>query len=213
MTKIETIKLNNEAIKYSFLNSDGTRLTYNEFINLLSSKDESFLEKFRSALDDATSKFKCAYLWECIPVSKGTIGRNFEFVAVKSTSLNSVRQNYSSFADHIDRNRDKYACSFPNLGRDSILIVPTPQFCKEGQKKYLLDYKNISQFTKNAPKEQQYKFWQEVGNKMKESLNENEAPKWLSTHGLGVYYLHVRIDKFPKYYHWEEYREAIARGL
>ena len=31
------------------------------------------------------------------------------------------------------------------------------------------------------------------------------SPRWLSTSGLGISYLHVRIDKRPKYYSHQEY--------
>lgn len=42
---------------------------------------------------------------------------------------------------------------------------------------------------------------------MEESLlNANGSPRWLSTSGLGVSYLHVRIDSRPKYYSFDEYR-------
>jgi len=40
---------------------------------------------------------------------------------------------------------------------------------------------------------------------MKE-LEKDDSSRWLSTDGRGVHYLHVRIDKTPKYYKHEEYR-------
>jgi hypothetical protein len=70
------------------------------------------------------------------------------------------------------------------------------------------DYKNLREFSNNASIEQKERFWQKVGEKMEESLlNANGAPRWLSTNGLGVSYLHAtRIDSRPKYYSFEEYR-------
>ncbi|CAG8508056.1 22668_t:CDS:2, partial [Racocetra persica] len=45
-----------------------------------------------------------------------------------------------------------------------------------------------------------------VGEKMEENLiNANGATRWLSTSGLGISYLHVRIDRRPKYYSHQEY--------
>jgi len=35
---------------------------------------------------------------------------------------------------------------------------------------------------------------------MKELEKNVDTPRWLNTHGLGVHYLHVRIDEKPKYY-------------
>ncbi|CAJ0768695.1 13581_t:CDS:2, partial [Entrophospora sp. SA101] len=66
-------------------------------------------------------------------------------------------------------------CSFPTPRKDSVLVIPIP---KPGPD---LDFKNISQFTKNAPDEQQQA------------------------------YLHVRIDKQPKYYQFEEYKNFDDR--
>ena len=43
--------------------------------------------------------------------------------------------------------------------------------------------------------------------RLDEDLKKNGGTKWLSTHGLGVSYLHVRIDKYPKYYSFTEYRK------
>jgi hypothetical protein len=60
--------------------------------------------------------------------------------------------------------------------------------------------------------EQKERFWQKVGEKMEESLlSANNAPRWLSTSGLGVSYLHVRIDNRPKYYSFDEYRHFQAQ--
>jgi hypothetical protein len=48
---------------------------------------------------------------------------------------------------------------------------------------------------------------------MEESLlRANGATRWLSTSGLNVYYLHVRINNSPKHYVYEEYlRETEAK--
>ena len=33
-----------------------------------------------------------------------------------------------------------------------------------------------------------------------------EETTWLSTSGLGVYWLHVRLDSYPKYYTYRPYK-------
>ncbi len=38
------------------------------------------------------------------------------------------------------------------------------------------------------------------------------APRWLNTSGLGVPWLHVRIDSRPKYITYRPYRDAAAPG-
>ena len=69
------------------------------------------------------------------------------------------------------------------------------------------DYKNISQFTKNAPEAQQQALWKEMADSlMKELKKDVDAPHWLNTEGFAVHYLHVRIDKTNKFYsNYKEY--------
>ncbi|CAG8568046.1 12904_t:CDS:1, partial [Acaulospora colombiana] len=170
-------------------------------------ENADFLEILREALKHATLQLS-AYFWECAPVSSETTNKRFEFVATKSENLDTIRQNFSNFIEHISKNRDKYACSFLNLGKDAILIIPVPHE-DNGQ---FLNYKNISRFTQNAPIEQQNKFWKEVADRLHETFDE-KTPRWLSTNGLGVHYLHVRIDEFPKYYAFDDYRNPANANL
>jgi hypothetical protein len=73
------------------------------------------------------------------------------------------------------------------------------------------DYKNLREFNCNALLEQKESFWQKVGEKMEEKLIDADgSPRWLSTSGLGISYLHVRIDSRPKYYSFDEYRHFQA---
>ena len=200
-------KIDDDKIKYHFTvtnNNENRRdfneINYKQFINLLKSENKDFLEIFISALKNAKTELNSAFFWECLPISKETTKRTFEFVVTKSASLENSNQDYSSFQDHITENTDPHVLSFLNYSEDAILIVPTPLPGK--------DYKNISKFTENAPIEQQQKLWKEVVEKLSEKLEQDpKVPKWLSTHGTGVYYLHVRVNDRPAYYHWQEYKK------
>jgi hypothetical protein len=59
-------------------------------------------------------------------------------------------------------------------------------------------------FVRNAPEAQKHALWSIVGKVMEEELG--PAPIWLSTAGAGVSWLHVRIDRKPKYYGHAPYR-------
>lgn len=203
-------KINDNQIKYYFtVDNDNQNcrgfdeISYSLFIHLLKSKDKDFLKVFGEALNNATNELS-AYFWECIPVSQKSINKKFEFVVTKTKELNNITQDSRPFAKQLAdiAIAGVHTGSFPNKGKDAILIIPG---AKKDNDKDIIDYKNISQFTKNAPHEQQQKFWQEVANVLSGELEKNEAPKWLSTHGLGVHYLHVRIDNQPKYYSWDGY--------
>jgi len=116
-------------------------------------------------------------------------------VVIKSEVVNNLKQNWTKFGKYVSNNYQKWACSFRGLSNNSTLIIPIP---KPGPE---LDFKNISQFTKNAPEEQQQELWKEVANKLTEELGKNpDAPRWLNTEGTGVPYLHIRIDETSNFY-------------
>jgi hypothetical protein len=149
-----------------------------------------------------------AYFWECPPITKNTLDKPFEFVVIKSEALNNINQNSDAFVNQtIDIiYNDKNVGSFLNLKKDATLIIPLKKWDLDLEK--FLDYKNISKFTENASEEQQQELWAEVADKLAEELDKNpNNPRWLNTQGLGVHYLHVRIDQRPKYYNCGEYKE------
>lgn len=61
----------------------------------------------------------------------------------------------------------------------------------------------LAAFSRSAPLAQQHDFWQRVGLAVVNGVG--ELPSWASTSGLGVYWLHVRLDARPKYYTFRPY--------
>ena len=86
---------------------------------------------------------------------------------------------------------------FLNLGGDATLVAPKPAGPAEA-------YPHLAAFVRRASREQQQRLWCEVGAAVAESIGTD--PLWVSTSGLGVYWLHVRLDSRPKYYQFPEYR-------
>jgi len=86
------------------------------------------------------------------------------------------------------------------------LVVP----CPVGQK----NFAHIRKFHENASEFQIEEFWNSVGESVHRRFFEieRETPIWLSTSGLGVYWLHVRLDSFPKYYSYAPYRNFSGDG-
>jgi uncharacterized protein DUF6940 len=64
-------------------------------------------------------------------------------------------------------------------------------------------YGHLAAFVRSAPKQHVDHVWQAVGKAVQERLS--EKPVWLSTAGLGVSWLHVRLDSRPKYYGYRPY--------
>ena len=60
-------------------------------------------------------------------------------------------------------------------------------------------YATLKDFVDNAPMKQQQELWKLVAKEAKKQVKKF-GKVWISTHGLGVPYLHVRISNQPKYY-------------
>ena len=130
-----------------------------------------------------------AYAWECPPVTAETVSREFECVFVSSPMLARMTPEPAAFAEHFHRGRS--VSSFANLGGDAVLVAPSPG--GPGS-----DFSHLASFNRTAPAAQQDALWQAVGVAMAARIG--SRPVWLSTAGLGVAWLHVRLDDRPKYF-------------
>ncbi|MEE8426114.1 MAG: hypothetical protein V3S15_02440, partial [Woeseiaceae bacterium] len=138
------------------------------------------------------------YFWETPPVTSATIDREFEFVLVDSPQLAGVRADEQAFANHFaSAGPAASVIEFSNLGGDATLVVP----CPRGP---LTAYSQLSTFARRAPDHQQHRLRALVGAALERRLG--TQPVWLSTSGLGIYWLHIRLDSAPKYYTHEPYR-------
>jgi len=142
-----------------------------------------------------------AFVWECIPISQQTLHKTtFKFAVKPSEVLKKIPCDRQSFMEHFKSADDKLVTSFQNLGGDSLLVTPVSDFAS---------FNHISSFHRLASVEEKSTFWQHVGECMKTRLESvlTNKPLWLSTNGLGVGWLHVRIDERPKYYGFNPFRE------
>ena len=138
-----------------------------------------------------------AYCWECPPVTAQTLSREFECVFVSSPALARMPQDSEAFAEHF--RPDRSVVTFDNLGGDAMLVAPCPG--GEGS-----NYSHLASFVATAPAPQQDALWQAVGRAMEKRIG--ARPLWVSTAGLGVAWLHVRLDDRPKYYRHAPYARA-----
>ena len=177
------------------LTRDERPLHWSDVIKLWQT-DRSFRTFFVSLLADAPFP---AYFWEAPPVTTGNSNQQFEFVLVDSAQLAGVRANPRAFADHFAAAEpESLVVEFPNLGGDAILVAPCPVEPANV-------YSQISTFSREAPGDQQHELWRCVGAALERRLG--DRPVWLNTSGLGVYWLHIRLDDVPKYYTFAPYRD------
>ena len=121
---------------------------------------------------------------------------------IENKQLQNIKQDYSSFINYINKSNiesnNQYVRSFKNLSGESLLIIPIPKKNK--------DYTTMKDFCDNASITQQKAFWKKAASEIEHILNDNDNDKiYVSTHGLGVPYFHLRLDKIPKYYKTNEF--------
>jgi hypothetical protein len=191
MWSATTQKLNPQVTKTT-LNANARPLSFSETIDLWCANQE-FRTWFTALL--SASPFD-AFFWETPPITNATLHSPFEFVTVEGPSLSRLAPDPSPFAANFETQESKDMLTFPNLGGDAILVVPAPiadHSC----------YTHLARFLRNAPRAQTDALWASVGHAAKSLIS--SRPTWLSTAGLGVSWLHLRLDTRPKYYRFEPY--------
>jgi len=176
------------------LRHDAETVTVAAFLDAL--LDDAAFRAFWTA-QLRTIPFK-AYCWEMPPLSPSRLEQPFECAFVESPMLARVVADASPFAEPFAQSAPAAAiATFENLGRDALLVAPKP----------LADaavYPHLATFLRHGPAEQIDALWQQVAHAVQARLIEH-SPLWLSTAGLGVHWLHVRLDDRPKYYRYSPY--------
>jgi hypothetical protein len=170
---------------------DGAAVSYAEVVDQWRT-NEVFRTFFAALLADPPYE---AYFWETPAVTRATAARTFEFVLVDSPGLAALDPEPDAFAGHFTPSQ--VVATFANLGGDAVLVAPSPQGPPAA-------YAHLAAFARKAPTSQQHALWQAVGAAVARRIS--SAPLWLSTSGLGVAWLHVRLDERPKYYTYAPYR-------
>ena len=153
-----------------------------------------FRELFTASISD--SPFE-AFFRETPAVSNRNWDQPFEYVLVQSAALSRLHPDFSPFEAHFLAHPSEAVLTFPNLGGDAVLVVPTPlvnEAC----------YPHLGRFLRTAPPSQADALWQRVGLAMQERVS--NLPVWLSTAGMGVSWLHLRLDSRLKYYRHPPYK-------
>jgi hypothetical protein len=157
----------------------------------------AFTDRWAELLADVPLE---AYAWEVPPLSTEGVDRPFECVFVSSPPLASASPEPGPFAERFRAARERRAsvATFESLGRDALLVAP----CPEGQPE---SYTHIAVFHRRGSRAQVTALWAAVATGLEARLG--HVPAWLSTAGLGVHWLHVRIDSRPKYYRHRPYAD------
>ena len=192
------------------------RLDFKQFFTLL--QEEQFLENFIGILQNLPFE---GYYFECPPVNSQNFDqKSFEFVIVKSKTLQFRRAEKEDFEDYFTEDENVPAVGFENLGKDAFLIAPNPwptskldiyshlgSFMKKGSKgNFSIFFITKSSICISSITEQMKGFWKVASKMFLEEIKRKASKNiWLSTAGDGVAWLHLRMDTRPKYYQYVPY--------
>ena len=103
-----------------------------------------------------------------------------EYRIRKSYPLSEIPDT-KPYEEYLMKAGKSLSTQFKNLSGDTILVIPTKH------------YSNIYQFAKNSTDKEFLALFRRVVKNFKKG-------DYISTHGHGVSYLHIRIETYPKYY-------------
>lgn len=187
-------RINAHTARITF-EADGWQLTRAEVLALWKS-DEAFTGGFSACLAGQPLD---GFAWETPPWTRTGLRQPFECIVADSPALARERASSRAFAAELAGGPGTASVvSFRNLGGDADLVVPR-DLGGTG------DYAHLAGFLRTAPAAQVREAWRLTAQKI-EAWLERGLPFWVSTAGLGVAWVHIRIDSRPKYYRYAPYR-------
>ena len=198
MWKAQSEPLQGDVIRFRLFQQD-VPITYRELVALLR-HNARFREWFSTTLAAAPMQ---ACFWESRPVTLANVDDVYECVLIDAPMLASQPENSTAFRNVFDAAAEDIVC-FDNIGHDALLVAPAPTL---GQ----VDHAHLLGFLRTAPGTRIQLLWRVVSERVESSLS--ALPLWVSTSGLGVPWLHIRLDSMPKYYNYGLYRLAGANRV
>jgi hypothetical protein len=215
--KLQRSVISKTTIEYVYVQYDAdtrrtTALAWEDVLNLWK-VDDDFMNLFQRTIQELP--FENFYL-EMSPLSKRVKRTNtFKFAAIDAPHLAHVTVDTTAFAPMINAPvinavsgagttgttvDENMIAVFPNLSKTSVLVAPA--LIDEVTDRHA--YSQISYFVRSADpaiKTQQRELWKSLGREIEYEIErDSERPLWVSTDGENVSYLHVRLDRTPKYF-------------
>lgn len=187
-----------ESDRFRFVDANRQLLTQFEVFSQLST-DETLARVLISTLADSGHQ---SYFWECSPIESLATAyfTPFEFALLPAPMLDEVQPDPKPFEGKFTSS-DRIAV-FNNLRGDATLVSPNPKHLT------LPTFgTHLATYIRNVPRSKSIEFFKRLGNAvMSKLMCSPDKAIWVSTSGLGVFWLHVRLDDEPKYYHVEGYK-------
>lgn len=168
------------------------------------------------------SPYEAVY-FETRPVSSGTASqRHFQFVLVDAPFLKQFCESQGpdslTFREHLRCTPEKdTCCAFWNLSGDARLIaprVPGSVFSRRllGGDDDKTKYAHLAAFVRGASQAQTRELWRKTAREYLNIVDNRSGNVYLSTSGAGVSWLHMRLDKRPKYYTYRPFKTEEVKA-
>ncbi len=175
---------------------DGYPLTFHQVLTLWA-KDPTFRKFYWQSLIEHGGK---GCLWEHPRLTKASAEETYECAITRTEDFSRFTPTPNRFRAKMNPNTR--VSTFPNLGGDSLLIIPN-----EPGDGTAVNCRDLIAFCRTAPEEWLQEFWTRVGREALDALAENSPRQFLSTHGFGVLWLHIRLEERGKYYRFRAYAD------
>jgi hypothetical protein len=174
------------------LQNDGQDASFRDVLVALQSE-----EGLCDALLDAWRNVPLAsFVWELPALVAATLQLPFESIVKEEGALARSSGDPAAFRQHLST---KAPSAFPNLGGDAWLVAPSLTGPADWP-----DSAHLSRFARGAKRPRSHEVLSLLGETA--LCHIGCQPRWISTSGLGVPWLHFRIDSHPKYYQYPPYR-------
>ncbi|EGD79773.1 hypothetical protein PTSG_10758 [Salpingoeca rosetta] len=210
------------------------RLTARRVLGLLSSQTESdalrrlFVDVLQHGVDD-NGRTGAGFFWECEPMTLHTLDDTFRMRLVPAPALDAISTDVDAFSEHFggtDGQPQPRVVHFSNLGGDAELTVPVPlqgvdtrayahigtYYGLQDRVAVAADGDQDSSNVLSALQQQRLDVLRVAADQALARLH-RQPVICLSTSGLGVSYLHVRVDERPKYYVSRDFKDTYTRLL
>ncbi|HHH49514.1 MAG TPA: hypothetical protein ENK52_00890 [Saprospiraceae bacterium] len=190
---VEIIGKNENALRFRIKREE----SYLSFLEIFELWEHS-VEFIRFYVSFLNSVDYLAYYWEHPALSNLYLNKRYECILQRSQPLDHLPINERAFSKYILKEDE--VVDFMNLGKNARLIVPS--------KKSKQDiYNHLGKFLQLAKEDQIISLFHRIGHLIKKEIDIKKII-WLNTAGLGVIWLHIRLDTKPKYYKTANYKRA-----
>lgn len=193
-------------------NNNGIPVSMEEGMTILSQGTSESIQMAKGISTLISNSSFDGVFFEMPGVDSSTVSTTpLEFVLVDAPSLARFAESDPdryAFEEHLGQcAEEQTCCAFDNLGGDARLIAP--RMMRDDRRRQPETYSHLAAFVRGADEGQIIDMWRLSASEYLRTVQGRRttgARTWFSTSGLGVAWLHVRLDSYPKYYQYGPFK-------